>query len=33
MKVAAIVDVDLAFAVQVNIDSYLVVAVTGILEM
>ena len=33
MKVAAIVDVDLAFAVQVNIESCLVVAVTGILEM
>ena len=33
MKVAAIVDVDLAFTVQANIKSYLVVAVTGILEM
>ena len=33
MKVAAIVDVDLAFAVQANIESYIVVAVTGILEM
>ena len=33
MKVAAIVDVGLAFEVQANIESYLVVAVTGILEM
>tara|TARA_B100002052_G_C15593330_1_gene467656 strand:+ start:482 stop:583 length:102 start_codon:yes stop_codon:yes gene_type:complete len=33
MKFTSIVDVGLAFTVQANVESYLVVAVTDILEM